>query len=50
MARINIIERVIYEIDVPDNLPRDEWGEFWANVEDPENYIVAVAEQDIEEI
>lgn len=50
MTRIGIVEQVVYEIDVPDDLPRDEWEEFWGNVEDPENYIVDVAGQDIEEI
>lgn len=50
MTRISIIERVIYEIDVPDDLPRDEWEEFWASVEDPENYIADVTEQGIEEV
>lgn len=50
MTRIGIVEQVVYEIDVPDDLPRNKWEEFWGNVADPENYIVDVAGQDIEEI
>lgn len=50
MTRIGIVEQVVYEIDVPEDLPRDKWGEFWGSVEDPENYVVDVTGQDIEEI
>ena len=49
MTRIGIVEQVVYEIDVPDDLPRDEWESYWADQENVDQFVVAVEDRSLEE-
>lgn len=49
MALVRVTEEVVYEIDIPESIPADEWESYWADQENVDQFVVAVQDRSVEE-
>ena len=49
MALVRVTEEVVYEINIPDSVPADEWESYWADQENVDQFVVAVEDRSLEE-
>lgn len=48
MALVRVTETLVYEIEIPDSVPADEWESYWAEQENVDQFVVAVEDRSVE--